>query len=226
MRASMPAVHGVTEYAPALQRARVESEETAGRVEAGLDLVVMVARMRRGLQALAPLLYPLHRPSEAHGQDAERDVLRIEHGLDTEAAAHVGGDDPDAVLRQAEDLAEQMADEVGHLRRRPEGELLLGCAPLGETGAAFERRRAVPVRPEAPLDHAGGLAERTIDVASLEAADEIHVAGSFLVHPRRVVTRSAQHVHCRLQRLVLHRYEAGGVLDAVAIGADDRGQCF
>ena len=140
--------------------ADVEGEQPAVRVEAGPDRVVMVARMRRGLHRLAPLLDPLHRPAQMHRQHTERDVFGIEDRLHAEAAADVGRDDADAILGQAEHLAQQMADEVRYLRGRPERELALARAPVRDATAALERRGALPVGAERPLDHRGGAGQR------------------------------------------------------------------
>jgi len=183
----------------------------------------MVARMRRGLHRLTALLDPLHRPAQLHGQRAERDVFGIEHRLHAEAATHVGRDDADAILGEAKHLAQQMAQEVRHLGGRPQRELALARAPVREATAALERRRALPVGAERALEHQGGAGQRRLDVAPLEAAREERIVGRGLVHPRGATAHRHQHVDRRRQRLGVDAHQGRGVLDPVAIGADDGG---
>jgi hypothetical protein len=183
----------------------------------------MVAGVGRGLHRLAPLLDPLHRPAQSHRENAERDVFRIEHRLHAEAAAHVGRDDADAILGQAEHLAQQMANEVRHLRGRPQRELLLptlqsAMPPRPSSGAAH-----CPVRPERPLDHRGRPGQRRLDVAALEAAREESIRGSGLVNGRGAGACGLQHVDGRGQGLVVDADQGRRVLDPRAIGADHGG---
>ena len=150
--------------------------------------------------------------SEAHGQQAEHDVLGIDDGLDAEAAADVGGDDPHAVLGQPQHLAEAVAREVRNLRARVQRELLLGGVPLRDAAAALERRRRLAVGAKRALDHHGRRRKRRLHVAVVEAAREEHVVGRLVVHdaPRR---RARQPTSTDGgQRLVVDGHEPGRVL--------------
>jgi len=138
----------------------------------------------------------------------------------------VAGHDAHAVFRQTEELGEQMARQVRDLRARPEGELALRRIPVRDAGASLERRRALAIRPERALDDGGRAPQRTLHVAVLEAAREEPVAAHAVVHGRRAVARRGQDVDRRRSRIVVHADAGSGVLDEIAVDADDGNQRF
>ena len=216
--ASIPAVHGVHRVRAGVARGLdVQGEQPAARVEAGPHRIVMVARVSRGLHSLAPLLDPLHRPVEPHGQRTQRDVLGIQDGLDAEATADVGCDDADAILGQAENAGQQMTREMGHLRRRPQRQLAVRRTPVGDPAAALHRCGALAIGPECPLDDGRRGGQRGLHIALLEAARRTRCRDG-LVHERRVLARGGEEIDRGGQRLVVHAHQGRGVLDTVAIG--------
>src|SRR5439155_21322343 len=54
-----------------------DRQDAAVIVEADLDIVQLVARMRRGDEMLAPLLDPAHRPGELPGEERDQEILRL-----------------------------------------------------------------------------------------------------------------------------------------------------
>jgi hypothetical protein len=71
-------------------------------VHAELGLDDLVPRVGGRQQVLPPVTDPLDRPAQATGHDAGRDFLGIERRFGAEAAAHVGRDHADPVLRHVE----------------------------------------------------------------------------------------------------------------------------
>ena len=205
----MPAVHGKTEYAPVLQSA---------------NRIAMIACVHARQEVLAALLDPPHRTLEPHGEQAERDVLRIEDALHAEAAADVRRDHTDAVLGQPEHLGQAVAREVRHLRARPERQLALGGAPVGDAATSFHRRRRVAIGTKRSLDHHHRAVHGQIDAAVLEAAREQDVARRRVVDERRAVAHGGIGLDRRRQRLVVHVDQRRAVLRRVAVGGHDHGQ--
>ncbi len=203
------------------QHVGVDRPQPTVGVEAGAHRVVVIARMRAGDEVLAPCLHPLHRPPEPHREQAQRDVLRIHDALHAEAAAHVGRDDAQLVLGQAERLRQRVTCEMRHLRARPEGQLPLGGVPVGDAAASLHRRRGLTVRSKRSLDDDNGAVHGEIDTTVLEAARHEDIARRLLVHGRRGLAHGRLDIDRGGQRLVVDIDEHGAVLGRVAVEGDD-----
>jgi hypothetical protein len=79
----------------------LEAEQRAVLAAGDLDVLDLVAAVRRGLVVLAARLGPLDRPAELAGDDQREDLLGVDVELGAEAAADVRGDDAQLVLRDA-----------------------------------------------------------------------------------------------------------------------------
>ena len=99
-----------------------QGEHAALVVEADLHRVRLRALLRGGQHVLHAILEPAHGTAEAHREQRDEHVLRIHDQLGAEAAADVGGDHAHVVGRKIEHLADELADLVRHLGRRPRGE--------------------------------------------------------------------------------------------------------
>ena len=97
-----------------------EADDLAVVVEGDLHVVQLLFRVGAGHQVLDPVLDPLHGPPELPREQRDHDLLGEEVALLTEAAAYVGRDHLDFVFRHARERGDHRAEEVGHLRRRPE----------------------------------------------------------------------------------------------------------
>ena len=183
----------------------------------------MIAGVGAGQEVLAARLHPLHRTPDAHREQAERHVLRIEDALDAEAAAHVRRDHANGMLGQAEHLGQAVAREVRHLRPGPERQLALGRVPVGNAAASLHRRGGVAVRAKRPLDDDHGAVHREIDAAVLEAAREQHVARRLLVHAGGAVAHGGVGVDGGGQRLIVDVDEHGAVLGGIPVARHDDG---
>ena len=82
-----------------------QREDAAVVVEADLDIVQLVARMRRADQVLAPVLDPAHRPPELAGEECDQQVFGVDMALAAEAAADIERDAADPRLGQTQKRA-------------------------------------------------------------------------------------------------------------------------
>ena len=186
------------------------------------QLVDDVASVDRRHVVLGALLGPLHRAAEpACERDGER-LLGVDVELRAEAAADVGGDHADLRLGDAEHELQREAQDVRHLRRRPERDLA-GRADLREHATRLDRVRDQPRLEVAPRDDDVGRVDRRLDVVGLELPDVALVRPEVLVHERRAVLERLLDVGDRRERLVVDLDELGRVLrERTALGDDDR----
>ena len=160
-----------------------QRQQAAVPGETRLYQVAVVTGVAGGQQVLAAVLDPLDRRArQCPRHQAQRHILGIQPGLDAERAAHVGRDDPDAVFGQAEQLGDDVPDDVRDLGARPEGE----AAPLGlpqrQAGPAFHRVARVPVGDQLTLHDEVRGREGGLGVARREGPGEQDVVGRFVVH--------------------------------------------
>ena len=166
-----PRIDGVRADVSGHLRPEPDDGAVAAHAELGFD--DLVPRVRGREQILAAVTDPLHRATQAAGHHAGGDLLRVERRLGAEAAAHIGGDHTDAVLGHVEQIAQDVADETGTLRRRAQRERPASGPVLGQTAAVLHADRGVPVKAE-PLAHDQRRpGQRLVHVAPAElAADE------------------------------------------------------
>ena len=205
------------------EHTRVQRAQAAVGVEAGAQRVVMVARVGARQEVLAARLDPFHGAAQPHREQAQRHVLRIENALHAEAAADVGRDHANRVLRHTERLGQTVTRQVRHLRARPERQLAVGGVPVGHPAAALHRCRRVAVGAKRPVDDRDGAVHREIDAAVLEAAREQHVARRLLVHAGGAVAHGGVGVDGGGQRLIVDVDEHGAVLGGIPVARHDDG---
>jgi hypothetical protein len=163
---------------------------------------------------------PLDRVAElARGPRAE-DLLAVDLQLGAEAAADLGGDGPHAVRAQAEQRGDDVAQEVRHLRRAPDGQA--AGAVLGEDGARLDGGARDAVVDDPALDDHVGLGEAGLEVAAAQGPLVRLVRAERLVDDDLVLEGLLQ-VHDDRERVVLDEDVLGGVDDGVAVVADDGG---
>ena len=103
---------------------------------------VVVARERVGLQVLHPVLDPLDRLADDDRRGDGDHVARIDRHLAAEAAADVGRDDADLLLRQPDvpgDQREHGANRVRRLRGHLDGQLAGDLVEVGDAAARLDR---------------------------------------------------------------------------------------
>ena len=116
-------------------------EDAAVPGRGDLALHDVVAGEAAGHEVLGAVLDPLHRLAGDHRADDGADVAGVDRHLVAEAAADVGGDDPDAVLLDAGEAGQQRAVGVRRLGRRPEREVLVDPVVVGDRAAGLQGRR-------------------------------------------------------------------------------------
>ena len=199
---------------------RVEGEQRAVLGEAGSEPVAVVAGVGGREQVLGPVLDPLHRdPGHRPRDQAERDVLGIEHRLDTEPAADVRRDHPDVALGQLQQLGDHVADEVRHLGAVPERQPAVCRLPQRDACAALHRVAAVPVGHQLPLDDERGAGQGGLDVTGAERPLQQHVVRRVVVQSGRGFGPGADR---RRQGVVVGLDQLDAVLGPVAVRARRR----
>src|SRR5439155_26316722 len=96
-----------------------DGKDKALIVEGDLDIVQLVARMRRGHEMLAPLLDPAHRPAEPPREERDQEILRVGMALAAEPAADIQRDHPDPLLDEAEGRGDLAPHPMHHLGGGP-----------------------------------------------------------------------------------------------------------
>jgi hypothetical protein len=134
-----------------------------------LDAERLLARVDIGQERLASARNELDGPPERQRERADGHVILVDVDLDAEAAADVGGDDPDARLAQREELREDGLHHVRDLGRDPHRERACRGLVVGDQAARLERHAGVAARGERARPHAARAGECALDVAGREA---------------------------------------------------------
>ena len=175
--------------------------------------------MDRRQSVLRSLLDPLHRRSEAAGQRNGEQLLGVHVEFGAEATSDVRGDHAQLRLGDPECRGGQQPQDVGHLGRRPEGDVSAGLEP-GDDTTRFDRVRNQRRLDISVLhDHVRTVVER----ARLELPHVRDVRAEAVVHERRSLRCGRLDVDEHGQRLVVDLDELGGI-DRVSarVGQDDR----
>ena len=196
-------------------------------VERKLGMGEVVAGLIVGEEAFGPARDPSHRASEPPRRPGDNPFLRVELALVAEAAAHVGGDDAQRALGNAELLAHLAADVMGRLGRGIERELVgagLGC---GDEGARLDRRADQAIVDEIDRDRVRGrlqrLAHRGFVAARPTKAD---IAGCRRMQLRRVPRLRRARIGDGGQRRVIDRDGLGRIRRLGNGFGDDRRHRF
>jgi hypothetical protein len=139
--------------------------------------VIVPSRLAPGAR-----LDPLDRAPELARRPCAADLLGVDLQLGAERAADLGGHDADAVLADAEDHRQEQAQEVRHLRRAVDGELV--GAVLGQHAARLDRRARDAMVDDAPLDDHVGLGEAGLEIAAAQRPLAHLVGAELLVDER------------------------------------------
>ena len=207
------------------QGAHPHAEDLAVAAQRQLAVQVDVPGEAGGDQVPGLVLDPLDRALQQDGSQDGADVPGVDGDLVAEAAADVGGDDPDHVLRQFGDQRDRGPDDVRRLGRHVYGELGRGPVEVRDRAAAFDRAgvRARVVQLQ-PRDHVRLLEGPVgaLGVADFPVVDD--VAGLvFLVVPDDGGVRLAglHRVDDDRQRLVVDLDGLARVLGDVGVIGDD-----
>ena len=165
---------------------RIQPQQPATLVGIGGDLVVMLAGIGPGRQMLAPVLDPAISTFMRHGEPGDRHLLRLQQAFIAEAATDIGWADADARLVEAQALRQAGADQMRHLGRGDDNQLVGLEIPVGDEALALHRMHALPGGPVFPHHlHRRGL--RHLLDAAVEIGDKAEIVAPFLMHQRGVL---------------------------------------
>src|ERR1700730_9918108 len=123
---------------------RSDSENRAVIPDRNLAFRDLVTPVDGGCCVFAPTLYPFDWPVEAHREMTDYDLFGVKIELRTEAAADLRGHHTQLVLRDANEIREQSADEVWDLGRSPERERRFPGMPQRRAAAWLNRHGRYP----------------------------------------------------------------------------------
>ena len=168
----------------------IERLEAAARVGIGGEAVVMLARIGARHEVLAPVLDIAERPAEFEREPGDAQFFRLQHAFVAEAAAHVGRDHAHLPLFDAEKLRKAGANDVRHLGRGVDHELVAAVVPVGQHRLAFHRHHGLARERDLARDHDRrvlALGRKAAVVVEREEA----VVVPFLVDPHAASARAA-----------------------------------
>ncbi len=139
------------------------------------------------------------------------------HGaLQAEAAAHVGGEDPDLLGRKPQGHGHGVPDEIGVLGRRPDHEGAGIRVRIGEDAPGLDRHPGDPRMVQALLDDEVRRRQRGLHRAGRAPNDDGRIVGPVrvdpVVAPRRRVDR-----HHRREGLVVDGHRVHRVGEAIGV---------
>ena len=189
----------------------LEREEVSVPVERELGAGLVPAALIVRHEAFAARRDPSHRTPQAARGPCDDRLFRIVLSLVAEAAADVGGDQPDRGLRQAKLLGDRAADVMRHLGRAIERQL--AGAAIRQHGAGLDGRADQPVVGEIEPDHMRRAFECLLHGGHVAARkSEADVAGRAVVQLRRALLDCLAAVDDRRKRLIFDVDKFGGAL--------------
>ncbi|MGY3471566.1 hypothetical protein ACVW0I_008437 [Bradyrhizobium sp. LM6.11] len=202
----------------------LEAGDLVVGVERHLGMGNVVPAMRIGEEGLGAVAGPFHGTADLLRGPQRHHLFGIDEDLRAEAAADVGRDHAQLVLRG--DVVERRQHEAGDvrvLRRRVEREMLLRRIVIGNGCARLHRVRRKAVVGDVELHHVGGLGERGVRGALVADHPVIDlVAGGFGMQLRRAGLDRCVDVGDRGQLFVVHDHGFGRVAREVfALGDHD-----
>ena len=206
------------------QRAAQPQHLAVGR-DRDIDRPVLVALLRRIGEVLAPVLDPLDRAPKELGRGHDRDVLRIDAELGTEAATDIGRLDPQPRLLEIKERRERLEQIVRLLGRGPDCDRIVGVQ-LGQNAAALDRMPGAAVLPEIFLKDMRGLLEGGRRITEIDLVDGDDIGLELAPHRRRVRRDRLAAVGNRRQRVIVDLDQCRRVLGDVAALGDHDGDGF
>ncbi len=195
------------------RRVDPEAEDLALVVGRELGMRDVIAAVRVRQERLAAVARPLHRPLQAPRRPQADDLLGVDEDLRAEAAADVGGDDAQLVLRRDADEGRQhQAGDVRVLARRVQREDAGAGIVVADRRARLHRVRHEPVVDDVEPGDVVRLGEGLLRlrlVAELPLVDE--VAGGDLVDLGRALLPRLRGIRHGVEDLVVDLDHLGGV---------------
>ena len=181
----------------------------------------MIAAVRVGEERLGAVANPFHRPADALRRPQRHDFLGIDENLRAEAAADIGRDDAQLVLRRhADEGGDDQPRHVRILRGVPQRERAGAGIVIADRGARLDRVRHQAVVDDVELGDVLGRLERGIDrlgVAEMPLVDR--VVGRDVVDLRRAGLLRRRGIGDRGQHRVIDFDFLGGVARCGSVSA-------
>ena len=154
-----------------------QADDLAVAVERHFGVGDVIAAMRVGEKRFRAIGGPFHRPADALRRPQRHDLLGIDEDLRAEAAADVGRDDAQLVLRRhADEGGDDEPRDMRVLRRIPQREGAGAGIVFADRGARLDRVRHQAVVDDVELGDVLGRLERRIDrfgVAEMPLIDRV-----------------------------------------------------
>ena len=106
----------------------------------------MLAGIGADHQMLAPILDIAEGPAILERQPRDTQLFGMHDDLVAEAAAHIGRDHPHLTLIDAEELRQSHADDMRHLGRIVDDQLVAALVPMRQDRLAFHRHHRLTVQ--------------------------------------------------------------------------------
>ena len=201
-----------------------DPDDRAVPLEGEFDVVDLVAALADVHQAFLPVLDPLDRPAQRHGEMAGHEFFAVQRRLGAERAAHVlGHDDAHLAVRNVQILGQQVAFDVRPLGGQPQGQALARTVRR-QTTAGLHRRAAGAVAAETLSDHVVGFGERGVGMPGRDVLVVEDVVAPVGVEPRGVVAQRPFGVDHHVERLVIDLDRLHRVFQRIFVARYDRGQ--
>ena len=200
-----------------------QTEDRAVLARGELDLLHVIAPVRRCLVILAAGFGPLHRTIQRHRAETGDEICRIRRDLAAKPAAYLRCNHTELVFGNTGDDRAQEAKDVRILRRVPQRQLAGCAAPLRQRRSRLHRIGDEPLLDDAFLDDDFCVLERRVDVSAGHRPMKGLVAGHLRVKLRRTRFGRGLSIGHRRERLVIDVDELERVVGLIrGFGDDDR----
>ena len=202
----------------------LQTENPVVPVEGDLGGGDVIAAVGVGQERLGPVRCPLDDAAGLLRRPEADDLLGIGEDLRAEAAADVGGDDPELVLRRdIDEGGEHDPKEMRVLGGVPERQMFVAGIVLGDHGTRLHGARHRAVVDDIEPGDVRGAGERLLGrrgVAELPVEDQ--VVGAGFVDLRSAGFQRRRGVHHRRQHVVVDVHRGGCILGLSPGFGDDR----
>jgi hypothetical protein len=166
----------------------------------------VIAALRVGHVGLCSGRHPFDRAVDFPRHPWGDDLFRVVKNLAAKAAANVGRDNPQFVLRNAEGKrTEQQSDGVRVLARRPQRHLFGDRVPLRHRCAWLQSVRDQPLVDQFQFDHVIGVGESLIaGIFIAQGPGVADVVGNVVMHQRQALFGGPSGIHNGIQRFILY----------------------
>ncbi len=168
-------------------------------------------------EVLPPGFHPLDRAARLHGAECHDGLVGVHGDLAAEAAPDLGSHDPQLMLGNPQNAGEQQSMDMRILAGHPQRQLARGGIVLGHASSGLDGagNHAMIARPE--LEDIVGVLEGLIQIAAAELEQKTSVGRRIVVDLGSPLFHGLRLIRHRVQDLVVHLDQLGGVLGLVTV---------